>query len=224
MLCCEINSTWRAQALQLANKSGWSDGVRVLSFPSLALLPVRSNRLPIIRSSPPIKTMSFQNFDSLAGVGLDFTDEVEIATEAAPARRFTVYGGAAPPPPPPPAHLHLLYEMQPDRSSMATAERVNGSEIMASHLSLGRDTTTGFIGSAPPSLPFSQALHSNPHVISSRGFDRGMGDAITFQSGIARMNDDIGVGMDGMNSVSERNYSQPNGELVIPASPQMHQQ
>lgn len=169
--------------------------------------------------------MSFQNFDSLAGVGLDFTDEVEIATEAAPARRFTVYGGAAPPPPPPPpAHLHLLYEMQPDRSSMTTAERVNGSEIMASHLSLGRDTTTGFIGSAPPSLPFSQALHSNPHVISSRGFDRGMGDAITFQSGIARMNDDIGVGVDGMNSVSERNYSQPNGELVIPASPQMHQQ
>ncbi|KAJ5404518.1 hypothetical protein N7509_004389 [Penicillium cosmopolitanum] len=134
--------------------------------------------------------MSFQNFDSLAGVGLDFTDEVEIATEAAPARRFTVYGGAAPPPPPPPAHLHLLYEMQPDRSSMTTAER---------------------------------ALHSNPHVISSRGFDRGMGDAITFQSGIARMNDDIGVGVDGMNSVSERNYSQPNGELVIPASPQMHQ-
>jgi hypothetical protein len=106
---------------------------------------------------------------------------------------------------------------------MAAAEQLDGSEIMASPHPLGQYTRTGFTGSPLSSWHYPQALNSSPHVVGGRVFDRVMGDATAVESEITYTNNNIAVGMGGLDGLAERNYSQPVGGFGIPVSSQMLQ-
>ncbi|CAI7577682.1 unnamed protein product [Penicillium manginii] len=167
---------------------------------------------------------SFENFESHHDPCLDSADGVGMSTDVAPASRFPVHTATAPPRPPPPP-LGQPYGTQLNQGLIATAEQVNRSGIIQTHVPFGQDQWSGFSRSPVSSPPFPQTLNSNPHVFYGGVFDRGMEGATTDQSGIAvTNNNNVGAGMYGTSRVHERNYSQPDGELAISVSSQrLHQ-